>query len=86
MGLNREKGLLHNGPLGLQMDEERPFMSVRALLEMLVPRRENLLARAHTANADAEMCRLVFIALFNLVKRAEEATTVEEKPHQKIDP
>ena len=89
MGLNREKGLLYDGSLGLQMDEavlrpadtgsERPFMSVRALLKMLVPGREDLLARAHTANADADMCRLVFIAYFNLAKRAEGTTAAAEK-------
>ena len=42
---------------------------------MLAPRRKELLAKAHTANADAEMCRLVFIAYFNLARKAERTTT-----------
>ena len=66
---------------GLQTREtesEKPFMTVRALLKLLVPRREDLLARAHTANADAEMSRLVFIAYFNLAKRAEGTTAAAE--------
>ena len=56
-------------------ESEKTLMSVRDLLELLVPGRKDLLARAHTANADAEMCRLGFIAYFNLARKAERMTT-----------
>ena len=52
-------------------ESEKSLMSVRDLLELLVPGHKDLLARAHTANADAEMCRLVYIPYCNLVTMAE---------------
>jgi len=52
-------------------------MRLQALLRMLVPGNEDLKRRQHTAGADAQLHRLLLIALSNLAKKAEYALNTE---------
>ena len=55
---------------GLPSSSSKPLMSAVNYTKLLAPTRKDLMARAHEANPDAQMSRLIFLALHDLARKA----------------